>query len=294
MPVSAHVQIGRARIPGLTSWRHLYSFLGTPLVDRTEVAQATDRLLEHALRASRMGVLVLPWLGDDGPVAAAILAALQRRGRAPSLHRSFERAVIHRSALADGSGLLISPRHRRDLGRLSRRLAEELDGQLEVSDESDSGAGVDEFLSLEASGWKGEWGTAMGSRPAHAGFFREMCDGFRAAGRLQMLALRTAERVVSYQCNLVSGDAVFRFKIAFDESFAHYRPGLQLEMRMLELFRDEMSQSWADSCASPDSPLFKDLWRDRRPIGSYVLAASRAVGWTIDHGAPRIASLNRS
>ena len=287
------MQIGRARIPGLSSWRHLYSFLGTPLVARTDVEQTTDRLLEEALRASRMGVLVLPWLGEDGPVAAALLAALERRGRRPSLHRSFERAVIHRPALADGAGALISSRHRRDLGRLSRRLAEALGGPLELRDESGSGAGVDEFMSLEASGWKGERGTAIGSRPAHARFFRELCDGFRATGRLQMLAFGTAERTVSYQCNLLSGDAVFRFKIAFDESFAHYRPGLQLEVRMLDQFRDEMRQSWVDSCADPDSPLFKNFWPERRPIGSYVLAASRAVGWTIDHGAPRIASLDR-
>jgi CelD/BcsL family acetyltransferase involved in cellulose biosynthesis len=198
---------------------------------------------------------------------------------------------MRRTTLADGLDTTISSRHRRDLRRLGRRLAEELDAPLELRDESERAAAVEDFMALESSGWKGEAGTALRSIPAHTAYFRELCDGFRATGRLQLLALGTAEQTISSKCNLLAGDAVFCFKIAHDESFARYRPGLQLEVRMLEYFRDQMSETWMDSCSFPDSKLFEHFWPERRPIGSYLMVADdRIVGRTIGHGAAHFAS----
>jgi CelD/BcsL family acetyltransferase involved in cellulose biosynthesis len=294
MPVIPRLRRWHARLPVLAAWRNLYGCLGTPLVTRSAVEVATERLLAQALRASTFGVVAFPWLGDDGPVVAGLLSALEASGREPALHRSFERAMMRRTTLADGVDAVITSRHRRDLGRLARRLAEKLEAPLEVRDESERAAAVEDFMALEASGWKGEDGTALRSRPAHAEYFRELCDGFRAAGRLQLLALGPAEQTVSYKCNLLAGDAVFCFKIAHDESFAHYRPGLQLELRMLELFRDEMSETWMDSCAGTDSRLFEHFWPERRPIGSYIVAADGAVGWTINHSVAALHGLHGS
>ncbi|MGZ4334740.1 MAG: GNAT family N-acetyltransferase [Gaiellaceae bacterium] len=293
MPVSARVRLRHARVPVVSVWRHLYASLGTPLVARSAVELATERLLERAFRASRVGVVAFPWLGDDGPVAAGLLAALEARGGRPVLERSFERAVMRRPTLADGVEPLLGRGHRRDLSRLGRRLAEQLGAPLELRDESHCASVVDRFLAVEASGWKGGRGTAFTCLDGHDEFFRTLCDGFRAAGRLQMLTLGSAERTVSFKCNLLAGDAVFCFKIAFDESFARFRPGLQLEVRMLELFHDQMSQAWMDSCADADSPLFAHLWPERRRIRSSVVAASSGVAWTISHSVahPRVLEL---
>jgi Acetyltransferase (GNAT) domain len=290
MPVTHRVGIARRRFPMLAGWRHLYSYLGTPLVDHSNLAQATECLLDGVLRTSHMGVVALPWIGDDGPVASSLLQALRlHRGR-PAAEARFERAVLRRSSQAAGVRGLISASHYRDLRRLARRLAEKLDGPVAVHDLSQRAQAVEDFLSLEASGWKGERGTAMRSQAEHARYFRALCDGFRDAGRLQMLALGTEERSVSYQCNLLTADAVFQFKIAFDESCRHYRPGLQLEVRLMERFQEQMSQGWIDSCADPSSQLFAHLWPDRRPIGSYILTSHGVVGWTIDHAASHIAA----
>jgi CelD/BcsL family acetyltransferase involved in cellulose biosynthesis len=196
--------------------------------------------------------------------------------------------VLRRAELAGGSDSLISSRHRRDLRRLARRLGEELGAPLELSDVSGRAAAVERFLALEASGWKGQQETALLSRLEHADFFRDVCAAFRAAGRLQLLEFGTTERVVSGQCSLLAGDAVFHFKIAFDESAGHYRPGLQLELRMVDLFSEHMPQTWIDSCADPDSGLFRSFWPQRRRIGSYVIASNRAISWMIDHGAAHL------
>lgn len=287
-PVTSRLHVGHASLPVLSTWRHPYSFLGTPLVARESVESAAAELVAGASRAGHLGLVAFPWLGEDGPVAAALLAAIRQRGRQPAAHRSFERAIVHRSALADGLDALITRGHRKDLARLGRRLAETLDAPLELRDESASAAGVERFLVVENSGWKGERGTAFACREAHAQFFRDLCDGFRAAGRLQLLALGSDSRTVSCKCNLLAGDAVFCFKIAFDEQFKRFRPGLQLELRMLEEFRERMAEDWMDSCADEHSPLFEHFWPGRRRIGSYVVAGG-VLAWTIEAGASRLA-----
>jgi CelD/BcsL family acetyltransferase involved in cellulose biosynthesis len=289
MPVVPRLRLKGAHIPVWSVWRHLHAALGTPLVARSDLHLATDRLVHQALRLSHLGVVAFPWVGDDGPVVAGLLAALEARGRRPAVHRAFERAVMTRPTLDDGVEALLSRSHRRDLGRLGRRLAERLDAPLEVRDDADRGAAVDEFLAVEAAGWKGKEGTALACVDGHGEFFRELCDGFRAVGRLQVLTLGSAERTVSYKFNLLAGDAVFCFKIAFDESFERFRPGLQLELRMLEVFRDRMAQAWMDSCAASDSQLFEHLWPERRAIGSYVVSATGVLAWTISRGASRLA-----
>lgn len=293
MPVIAHLRRWHTRLPVFAAWRNLYGCLGTPLVAGAAVEIATERLLEQAFRASTFGVVGFPWLGEDGPVARGLRATLDASGREPALHRSFERAVVRRGTLVDDFDAVISARHQRNLGRLSRRLAEVLDAPLMVSDRSESAGAAEEFMTQEAAGWKGAAGTALRSNPAHAAYFNELCAGFRAAGRLQLLALGTADRSVSYKCNLLAGDAVFCFKIAHDESFARYRPGVQLELEMLERFRDEMSETWMDSCAAPDSKLFEHFWPERRALGTYVLTANGTIGRTINHSA-RLVSRARS
>jgi hypothetical protein len=277
-----------------SSWIHRYAFLGTPLVAGSEVERATEQLVDQLLRMGRLGVAALPHVGDGGPVTAGMRAALEARGLRPAVHRRIERPIMRRDSLSGGIEDLISSRHRRDLGRLARRLAEKLDAPLEVRDESQQAAAVGEFLALEASGWKGELGTAFASRPSDATFFTELCHGFREMGRLQLLAFGSAERAVSCKCNLLAGDVVFCFKIAYDDSMGRYRPGLQLELAMLELFLEQMDHAWMDSCADPGSALFEHIWPDRRPIGSYVLAASGALCTMINRGSARTAATSRS
>lgn len=294
MPVIPRLRRWHARLPVLTAWRNLYAFLGTPLVARDAVELGTERLLAQALDASRFGVVALPWLGDDGPVVTGLRSALEASGARPALHRSFERAVMRRTTLAEGVDAVLAPHQRRDLDRLARRLAEKLEAPLELRDENGRASAVEEFMALEASGWKGEQGTALRSRPAHAEYFRELCDGFRAAGRLQLLALGGGEQTVSYKCNLLAGDAVFCFKIAHDESFAHYRPGVQLELRMLKLFRDQMSETWIDSCADANNTLLEHFWRERRAIGSYVITGAGPVGWAFNHGSSALHRVHAS
>ena len=102
---------------------------------------------------------------------------------------------------------MIHVRRRKDLRRKARQLADK--GRLVeyrvLEAESDVDAWAEDFLRVEASGWKGEGGTAMLVRPGDAAYFRAMCRGGFRSGQLLMLGLFLDGRPIAMKCNLVSG-----------------------------------------------------------------------------------------
>lgn len=285
MPVSATPRWKRLPIAALSAWRHLYCFLGTPLVAPEAPEEALATLVAHALASGpNARMLVLDWLRDDGPLAPALRSVVESRPQRALQYEAFERAALARTP--DGAYVeqTLRPHHRRELRRLGRRLAEEMGAPLEVHDVSDDPAMIECFLDLEASGWKGRRGTAFAAQPGHGDLFREVCDGFRAAGRLQLLALTAGGRPAALKCNLLAADEVFCFKIAFDEAFARFSPGVQLEERMVAVFHDRMSQGLMDSCAAPENEMINRLWPDRRPLVSYAIPNVGAAGWASMRG----------
>jgi CelD/BcsL family acetyltransferase involved in cellulose biosynthesis len=191
-------------------------------------------------------------------------------------YRSRERATLVRREEA-GYHEGMRAHHRRELRRLRRGL-ERLVGAVPTTREVSSDPVASErFLALERASWKGRAGTAFASSPRHAEFFRTVCERFADAGRLELLAFEAGDRTLAMKCNLLAGEAVFCFKIAFDEEFARFSPGLQLELDNVERFH-EGSAAWMDSCAAPDHPMINRLWPDRRRIQTVLLPSPGAVG----------------
>jgi CelD/BcsL family acetyltransferase involved in cellulose biosynthesis len=93
------------------------------------------------------------------------------------------------------------------------------------------------------------------------------------------------DRPAALKCNLIAGDEVFCFKIAYDESLSRFSPGVQLEERMVQVFHEQMPETRVlDSCASPDNDMINRLWPDRRPLVSYAVPAVGAAGWASARG----------
>ncbi|MEA2436591.1 MAG: hypothetical protein QOF65_1147 [Thermoleophilaceae bacterium] len=278
LPVSFTHRWKRLPLSAITAWRHLYCFLGTPLVAPDEPERALEQLIERGLdNGGRARMLGLEWMRADGPIASALHSLLGHR-RALQFE-AFERAALERRPTGDYVDETLRPHHRRELRRLSRRLAEEMDAPLEVRDVSHDPQMIDRFIAMEASGWKGRRGTAFAAHEGHREFFAEVCDGFRENGRLQLLALAAGDRPAALKCNLLAEDEVFCFKIAYDEAYARFSPGVQLEERTVAVFHERMSQRLMDSCADPDNEMINRLWPDRRPLVSWAIPGAGASGW---------------
>jgi CelD/BcsL family acetyltransferase involved in cellulose biosynthesis len=285
VPVKQVSRWHRVPVPGTVGWDHRYCFLGTPLAREAGLERTVGELANTVIGRASGLFFGLDTIAADGPVFAAIEQAAAARSIRVTALRRFERATVRRRP--DGAYLSIKPKHRREYRRQRDRLGEQLGAPLETTDEAGETTSVEDFLELEASGWKGRAGTAFAQIPGHARFFRSICERFAAAGRLQLLALRSGRTPVAMKCNLLAGEGVFCFKIAFDERWTRFSPGLLLELDNIERFHAEPGLMWMDSCADPDNEMINRLWPDRRALAT--IALGKGLPGTLSRGTFRVA-----
>jgi hypothetical protein len=261
LPVQSAVRArswGHVPVRGLVAWTHLYCFLGTPLLRAGAEVEAALALVRAG---SAGGFLGFDVLGAEGPAAAALREACDSEFPLKGLARA-ERAALHRRN--DGWSLRFNRKRRRDVVRGRRRLAEALGADAHTVDLAGDPAAVERFLRLEASGWKAANGTALGSRPAHAEFFRRVCRAFAARGRLQLLSLEAAGSSCAMLCSFVAADTLFEFKIAFDERHARCAPGIQIESDAVDMLGRDLPQvRRIDTCADPSNAMANAIFPDR-------------------------------
>jgi CelD/BcsL family acetyltransferase involved in cellulose biosynthesis len=283
MPVRRYARWHRLPLPCVGTWRHRYCLLGTPLLS-TDAEDGVLTIADSMREAKGSAFAALEWVPAEGPIAAGMDASTP----APIPFEEITRAMIVRRRQNDYLDGKVKGKHRREFRRLSKGLEEEVGGPLELVDRAGDPAAVEDFLALEASGWKGRTGTALAAHPAHADFFREMTARMAARGALELTFLAGGGRIAAARCSLVSGDGNFCFKVAFDEELKRFSPGRELELRLIDQFHDDARLQWMDSCADPDNELFNRLWPDRRklrtvayrsrgPLGASVPPALRAV-----------------
>jgi hypothetical protein len=142
-----------------------------------------------------------------------------------------------------------------NFARRRRQLRQTLEAGIDTADRTAAGLdeAIEEFLRLEASGWKGRTGTAMLCRPGHDRFFREVCRGFAEEGRLMFLGLQAEGQVLAFSTALLAGRGLFGFKKAHDEAFARWLPGTLLDLDVLAWFQEMRDLDWLDTCSSRTS-----------------------------------------
>jgi hypothetical protein len=259
---------GTSPLTSLQAWCHAYCFLGTPLVDRDSVPAGVGELVQAVRDHNRF--LVLDLLALDGPVGEAAEQALDEGGFRRVFERRFERGcVVRRSS---EQRLELSSKSRKGRRRQLRGLEAQLGGPVTLHDRSGSEAALEDFLRLEAAGWKGKAGTALASNPGDSAFFREIWAAFTQAGRFRMLELGTGTGPpVAMYCEILARDAAFGFKMAFDEDHRAWSPGVELLYGALDDFYERRDERLFDSCAASDHALVNRLMADRRPLTTLVV-----------------------
>lgn len=277
LPVHRPRRWHRVPLGCVATWQHRYCFLGTPLVRRDRVEGAIAALAGELVGQRGTSFAGLDALADEGPVREALRGAIGRRGGDEVPVSRHQRALLRRPEAGKGAPT-VTGKHRRELERKRRRLEDELGAQLAVVDLAEDAAAVEEFLALEASGWKGRSGTALASMHRDAEFFRAICSSFRGLGRLHLLSLQADGERVAMACNLRAGPGVFCLKIAFAERWRRYSPGAQLVLDHVEWFGRDSDAAWMDSCVQPDNELVNRLWPDRRGIATLAIPVRSARG----------------
>jgi CelD/BcsL family acetyltransferase involved in cellulose biosynthesis len=277
LPVHRPRRWHRIPIGCVATWAHRYCFLGTPMVSRGREDAAVAAIARELIRERGATFLGLDAIADEGPVRDALrLATEHRRGEEVSVNRH-RRAVLRRTS-SGGEQSAVKGKHRRELERKRRRLEEELGGPVKTVERAEDAGAVEEFLELEASGWKGREGTAMASVEQDAEFFRAVCAPYRELGRLHLLSLEADGQPVAMACNLRAGEGIFCIKIAFDERWRRHSPGALLVLDHVSWFEEHEDASWMDSCVQPGNELLNRLWPDSRGIVTLAVPAESAGG----------------
>lgn len=260
----------------VSSWWHPYCFLGTPLVAPERPVEALRSLLA-TLRGGGAGgkVVVLELFGDDGPVASYLRLAVEELRLCVRTHSSGERAVLRSGDRGSDALPANIKRERRAKARQWRRLCGDC-GAPTVVDRAGDHDGATTFLAMEARGWKGKAGTALASRANHAAFYHEVTARFGAAGRLHLYSLEVGDKALAMQTNFCAGHALFDWKVAYDEQFAQYSPGTQLQLRVLDLARAE-NLHLVDSCADVGNDHQLRLLPGRRRIATLLIGGRGAL-----------------
>lgn len=147
--------------------------------------------------------------------------------------RPQRRIVRQRSPHIDTSGDVdayleeLSTKKLREIRRRRRRMAEEIG---EVRYHVVDGAGEWESalragIEVEASGWKGEAGTAVASDPATEAFYTRVARWAAAEKLLEVGLLTAGTRVVAFDLSLCDGYSTWLLKTGFDHELGRFAPG---------------------------------------------------------------------
>jgi CelD/BcsL family acetyltransferase involved in cellulose biosynthesis len=235
----------------------------------------------HLRDRVRWDVLLLRDVPRDGPTSTLLEALARADGHptgrwasvaSPRLRLGGTRAEERTSA-----------RFRANLRRRAKRLAEQGPVALrrcEAVDEADGG--LDDFLALEASGWKGEGGTAVAQAPALVAFYRAVVRDAARRGTLAIRALTLGGRAVAVHLGIVHRGIYYLPKTAYDERLGPVSPGQLLQREVLA--ECEARGIAAFDFLGPDMPWKRD-WEPEPAPHDWLYVYRPSLAGRLRHGS---------
>ena len=90
-------------------------------------------------------------------------------------------------------------------------------------------------------------------------------------GKARIARLQVGDDPIAAIMTLTSGATAWCWKIAYDERFARFSPGVQLLLEVTQALLDDPDIARADSCATPDHPMIDHVWRERLGLADRLL-----------------------
>jgi len=271
VPVISMWRAYKIPLPALVS-ADPYGTLCTPLFDRDFADDAVTGLMRTA-RDAGAHALILRDVTLDGAAMKAFREVLRQSGMRPRLLQSHVRACL--DATGEAEHLLhdaLGSKKLKELRRQRNRLAEHGAVGFEVARKpAEIAAALETFLTLEASGWKAQRGTALRQHEGDAVFVRRAALALAETGQCEIVSLRAGPTPVAAAIVLRHRDRAFYFKLGVDERFAKMSPGVQLTLDLTRHLCADPAIALVDSTASADHPMINPIWRGRLAIGDVLI-----------------------
>lgn len=256
-------------------WANPFGPLGTPLVDAEDAAETIDNLLEAlgSQPAKLPSVLVLPDLRLNGRFAQLLRAVAISRELPVSITGQYQRPMLE--SLLDGDAYLknaMTSGHLREMRRQWRLLEKEGTVSYNVARQpAEIRRRTEEFLSLEAKGWKGRKRSALINDRYRAAFAREAISNLAEADAVRIHTIDLEGRAIASLVVFVMAGEAYTWKTAYDEGYSRFSPGKLLMMKLTDWHLDDANVMRTDSCAVPDHPIMSRFWEEREEMGTILI-----------------------
>ena len=274
--------IGPARwsmlpLKALSAPTFAHCYLATPVIDRNHLEDTLEAMLDCVADDPRLPkVIALDAIATEGTTYAALVRVLAERGSTPCVFEQARRPAL--ASTLDGKSYLaqaLSASSRKKLRQHRRRLAEK--GTLRFVIDSEPATmrdALEQFLAMEAAGWKGRQGTALLSDPSDAAFIRGAVGALADHGSAAIHSLQLDGTPVSMQIVVRAGSVAFTWKTTYDEAFQDFSPGMLLLEDYTAAFLADKSIALVDSCSFDDSG-FMGVWTERQAVADLWIDARR-------------------
>ncbi len=204
---------------------------------------------------------------------------------------SWQRAVLAPPVASDAEAYLKAAMGRNYRIR-SKRLAElEATGMLSlVSLRGEAAlAGLEDYIALEARGWKGQAGTALANEPDGLGYFRAIVAQFVASDRIAVDQIRLDGKPIAIGLTVEADGHHMLWKTTFDEDFSRFGPGMLLNMvvtrRLFATGRASLDSGMTEF-SSPDLMPWsgrRDMARATLDLGAGMAGHAERLGAGLRH-----------
>ncbi len=250
--------------------------IGTPLIDKECAGEAAENLL----RLLGDPALNLPKLMDfthqrqTSKSSKLIIEAASSLGLEAHHNNIQQRAALFSPTKPKRTvEQTIGKKRLRELARQLRKLRE--NGEVTfvtARTEEEVLDAFEGFMTLELKGWKGRRGTALYNHKKIAAFSRQIVAELVTKNGSEIFTLKHDGRPIAALIFLGRGGHLVPWKMAFDESYGKFSPGMQLMLEATKnlLNRDEFVE--ADSLAVTDHWMMNSIWPDRITIQDTTIA----------------------
>jgi CelD/BcsL family acetyltransferase involved in cellulose biosynthesis len=249
----------------LAHWVTPLTPVGTPHVCNSTPATALSTML---------GGLMVPLMMPALETTGAFWNYASTRDAHFKVIDRYERAALRpNGSFGQWMDQNFSAKRRKEYKRLQSRLAEAgRFEQQELASGEDAATWIDDLMSLEAAGWKGERGTALASNAKLRQAAREALCSLATTGKLRMWRLTLDGRTIATMHAVAEGSRLWLGKMAYDEKLAKFSPGALLILHVTERIFAAGGIELADSCAIPNHPMINNIWRDRVEVADVMIA----------------------
>ena len=264
----------------VSPWSHDYLYFPAPLIESgCEDRFAAAFLAWMDTQSAQTGHLKLSGFPATSDFFKALKQAAASQGNLFLPLGRFDRAYAIGHEEPDSYfNANLSRQRRKQLRAKKRKLGAHGEVTVEqLHDAKELNEWFDDFLRIEAAGWKGEAGTALSKKETHEQAFRKFTSAAFDQQQLQFTRLCTGGRPVAYAIDVLAGRGAFALKIAHDPAFHRYSPGVLLEADLLKRSLLNPEIDWVDSCASSSHSVLNSLWGETMPFTDVFISRSSII-----------------